>query len=690
PIEGPALLNNWTTHPLLDQANDPIINGLKNNNLNNAPGSKVKVIFVPVYLNGHDGVFNMPYYDLLTGFDLSVFPSYYEPWGYTPLESAAFGIPTVTTSLAGFGKWAQDNFQQGKSVWVIERDDENDSYVSDRIAESMCYYASLDKTEKLKHNEEAAEISQHALWSNLFDYYLEAYNIGLMKSSQRYDLFKNKTSHIGIIIPPFEKPVYKWKKIIVKSNLPQPLDKLMELACNLWWSWNYEARELFEQIIGAEVWKEHCENPIKLLQVLPSERIALFIDDQEYIAKLEKVYDDFRVYMEEPRTRAEKKVAYFSMEYGISNELKIFSGGLGMLAGDYLKEASDSNVDMIGVGLLYRSGYFSQQVSPNGDQINLYPRQSFSNLPIQPLKDGNGDWLRVSIALPGRTLFARIWQVNVGRIPLYLLDTDYNENRDEDRGTTATLYGGDNENRLKQELLLGVGGIRMLKLLGIEPELYHLNEGHAAFIALERLRNYIQDKHLPLPVAIELVRTSSLYTTHTPVPAGHDTFSEDLMRKYFSNYPERYNITWEEFMAFGRSSLDAGQENFSMSVLACKLSQEVNGVSRIHGRVSREMFNYLYDDFLPEELHIGYVTNGVHYPTWAHKKWQAYHKNLFGNEFNRSLKIADPESWAKIYEAKDEDLWNIKSSLRAELMEEVKAILEIQLKRRNESPSFIV
>ncbi|MDR2979174.1 MAG: alpha-glucan family phosphorylase [Bacteroidales bacterium] len=689
-LESPARLNDWTTHPLLDQQNDPIINGFKKYNLNNSPESKVKVIFAPVYLNGHDGVFNMPYYDLLTGFDLSIFPSYYEPWGYTPLESAAFGIPTVTTSLAGFGKWVQDNFQQGKSVWVIERGDDNDSYVSDQIAKSINYYLSINENEKIKHNQEATEISQHALWENLFDNYLEAYSGALYKSSQRYDLFKNKTSQIGISIPQVERPVQKWKKITVKSNLPDPLNKLMTLAKNIWWSWNYEAWELFEEIIGAEIWKEHAENPVRLLQILPIERIELFANNQEYIAKLEKVHTDFVNYMQTPKTRHEKKIAYFSMEYGLSNELKIFSGGLGMLAGDYLKEASDSHVDMIGVGLLYRYGYFSQQISPTGDQLNLYPRQSFSNLPICPVKDDDGNWIKTKIALPGRTLYARIWRVDVGRIPLYLMDTDFSDNRDEDRSTTATLYGGDNENRLKQEVLLGIGGIRMLKLLGIEPELYHLNEGHAAFISLERLRNYVQEQHLPMPVAKELVRASSLYTTHTPVPAGHDTFSEDLMRKYFSNYPERFNISWEEFMAFGRGDLHSVHENFSMSVLACHFSQEVNGVSRIHGRISREMFNYLYPDFLPEELHIGYVTNGVHFPTWAHKKWQAYLQELFGEKNNIEEKISDPEMWKKIYDAKDEDLWGIKNELRRELMEEVKALLETQLKRRNESPSFIV
>lgn len=680
--------HDYVTHPLHDPKNDPIINGFDKYNLDNSPASKVKVIFVPVYLNGHDGIFNMSYYDLLIGFDLSVFPSYYEPWGYTPLESAAFGIPTVTTSLAGFGKWVSENFPKGKSVWVVERDDNNDREVSDEIADALDYFLGCSIRDMVKHAETSIEISQHALWRNLFEFYQKAYEIALFKSSQRHELYKDKSSRIGFLSNKTEKNIIKWNKITIKSDLPAPLDRLTELANNLWWSWNYEARELFEEIIGIDYWKQHDENPVFLLQMLPLERIELFKKNQDYLNKLDKVYHEFKTYMGEPRTRPEKKVAYFSMEFGISNELKIFSGGLGMLAGDYLKEASDSNVDMIGVGLLYRCGYFTQEISASGEQVHLYPKQSFSKLPIHPLKDENDQWFKVSMALPGRNMYARIWRVDVGRIPLYLLDTDFTENWEEDRKTTASLYGGDPENRIKQEILLGIGGIRLLNLLGIKPSVFHLNEGHAAFLSLERLRNIMQENHLPLQTAIELVRASSLYTTHTPVPAGHDTFSEDLMRKYFSQYPERYNITWEEFMALGRSKPDNHYDKFSMSILACRLCQEVNGVSRLHGKVTRKMFAYLYEGHFAEELHVGYVTNGVHYPTWTHKIWQELHAELFGDDFKYDR--SNPEKWKPVYEAPNEKLWDIKNQLKNELIHEVKELLQRQMMRRNESPSFMM
>ena len=688
PVSDTPVLNDYTTHPLHDPGHDPIIQLLKELNLNNAPECKIKVIFVPVYLNGDDGIFNLTYYDLLVGFDLSVFPSYYEPWGYTPLESVAFGIPTVTTSLSGFGRWIKDNFGTQRCAWVIERTDTNNGEVSEKIAETIDYFTRCTPEELTVHSRNAIEISQKALWKNLYDNYLEAYDIAISKSNERYELYKNKTSGISLMVDKIEKLKPKWKRIIVKSALTENLKPLNEIAYNLWWSWNYQAKELFMEVGGADLWKKFGENPVWLLQMLPFERISQFDQDKQFLKKLDKVYKEFKSYMNTPSRRSEKKVAYFSMEFGISNELKIFSGGLGMLAGDYLKEASDCNVNMVGVGLLYRCGYFTQQISLHGEQVNLYPSQSFSKLPIVPLKENDGDWKKISIALPGRNLYARIWRVDVGRIQLYLLDTDFNENTDEDRKVTGTLYGGDIENRLKQEILLGIGGIRMLNLLGENPEIFHLNEGHAAFLSLERIRVIMQTHHLNFQIAMELVKASSLFTTHTPVPAGHDAFSEDLMRIYFSNYPDRFNITWQSFMALGRKHAKYVNDKFSMSILACHLSQEINGVSRIHGRVSREMFEDLYEGHFANELHIGYVTNGVHYPTWAHKKWQKLHFDTFGNEFIDDS--SDPQIWRKINDVDDEKIWSIKDELRGELIDNVKELLEEQMSRRNESPSLIV
>ena len=688
PVGDKPVLDDFTTHPLYDSYNDPVIKNLLANNLHNAPDQKVKVVFIPVYLNGEDGIFNLTYYELLPGIDLSVFPSYYEPWGYTPLESVAFGIPTITTTNAGFGQWAVANFQNQKAVTVITRTDNNDEEVAEGIAQSIFYHTACSAEESAKNRDKATEISQQALWKNLYNNYLDCYTIALSKSFDRSDLYRNKTSRVGLLVEKFHKPEPVWHRVSVKSKLPEQLTKLEKLSRNLWWSWNYEARELFEEVAGKERWQQYEENPVYLLQELPASCIDKLMDDKLFLEKLNRVYAAFEQYMNEPRTRTEEQVAYFSMEFGISNELKIFSGGLGMLAGDYLKEASDCNVNMVGIGLLYRYGYFTQQISAIGDQINLYPPQSFSKLPIHPYKDAEGKWITISLALPGRNLYARIWRVDVGRIPLFLLDTDFSDNTEEDRRTTNTLYGGDIENRLKQEILLGIGGMRMLEKLDIHPTLFHLNEGHAAFLNLERLRCFMQEKQLPISQAIELVRSSSLFTTHTPVPAGHDTFSEDLMRRYFSYYTERNNLDWSSFMCLGRKNIDDIYSKFSMSILACKLSQEVNGVSAIHGRVSREMFSFLYEGHLPEELHIGHVTNGVHYPSWTHKKWQQFHLQVFGEEFLRHQ--SDDIFWKKIYDVDDADIWTIKDELRGELIDNIKILLEAQMRRRNESPDLIV
>lgn len=687
PVGQDPITNEFTTHVLHDPHNDPILRSLRELNLYNTPESNVKIVYVPVYLDGEDGIFNLSYYDLLIGFDLSVFPSYYEPWGYTPLESIAFGVPTVTTSLAGFGLWVRDHFANQQSVRVIERDDHNDNDVVKQIAEAINFYSTQNADSKAAINAMAMAIAQKALWTNLYENYLKAYDIALGKSELRYERYQNKTSNMGRMVEHIHREAPEWHRISIKSHLPKSLEKLEELSENVWWSWNFEARALFEEIAGPSLWKECNENPVHLLQVLPLDRLENFAQNDEFIAELNRVYRLFRSYMDTPCLRPEKRIAYFSMEFGITNELKIFSGGLGMLAGDYLKEASDCNVNMVGVGLLYRFGYFTQQISARGEQINLYPPQSFSKLPITPLKDEHGDWLKISLALPGRNLYARIWRVDVGRIPLYLMDTDFDENWNEDRGVTATLYGGDQENRLKQELLLGVGGMRMLELLGEKPTLFHLNEGHAAFLSLERVYQIMRREHVNLSMATEIVKASSLYTTHTPVPAGHDAFSEDLMRTYFASYPARYDITWETFMGFGRKRDNYTNDKFSMSILACHFSQEVNGVSRIHGRVSQEMFADLYEGRFAEESHIGYVTNGVHYPTWAHRKWQKLHREVFGPEFENDR--SNPEIWNKIYNVNDSTIWQIKQELRSEMMTAIKELLNEQMRRRNESPALI-
>jgi len=365
-----------------------------------------------------------------------------------------------------------------------------------------------------------------------------------------------------------------------------------------------------------------------------------------------------------------------------------YSGGLGILAGDYLKQASDSNMNMVAVGLLYRYGYFKQKLSPQGEQISDFRPQKFTNLPVIPLRDKDDNWVMVIISLPGRKLYAKVWQVDVGRVPLYLMDTDIEENTPEDRLITHRLYGGDTEHRFRQELLLGVGGIRLLDIIGVHADIFHCNEGHAAFIGVERMRHLISRNKLSFSEAVEVVRATSLFTTHTPVPAGHDSFSEDIVRTYIPHYAKRLNVSWSTFMGLGRADEWDHESKFSMSVLAMKLSQEVNGVSKIHGRVTREMFAQLYEGYFPDELHIGYVTNGVHYPTWTAKRWKKIYEREFGTDFIEDQ--SNLSHWNRIHNVKDEEIWEVRNKLRKDFVDYLRKRLSKSMTERQENPYLIV
>ena len=346
------------------------------------------------------------------------------------------------------------------------------------------------------------------------------------------------------------------------------------------------------------------------------------------------------------------------------------------------------NVNLVAVGLLYRYGYFTQRLTPQGNQVADYTAQDFLKIPAEPVIGEDGVWKSVSMNLPGRTLYARIWKVAVGRTDLYLLDTDYEANSAEDRSVTHQLYGGNHENRLKQEILLGIGGVRALRALGLNPTMYHYNEGHAAFAGLERLREYMQEQHYEMSEALELVRASALFTTHTPVPAGHDAFSEEELGPYFGHYPQRYGLDWRGFMGFGKINAQDVKEEFSMSVLAANFSQNVNGVSMLHGKVSQDIFAPMYPGYLPEELHISYVTNGVHYPTWAAKEWKAIYAKVFGEEFKTSH--YDKSCFEGIYKVDDEQIWNTRKLLKADLIKTVKDRLSDPIVSAHYSPGEIV
>ena len=682
-----AYTHTCVTHELHNSEGDPILKSIFENQLLNLPTDKVKIIFIPSYLNGDDGVLNIPYYDVLIGVDITVFPSYYEPWGYTPLESIAFHVPTVTTSLAGFGLWIKEHNDKNECISVIERDDNNANDVVDGISEYIAKYSGLTDDEKENYRQDASNISKTLLWKSLVKFYKEAYQMALEKVGEKYSFAKEEVHHEVIHAPqsiPTEQP--NWKKILIKSTTPTLLKELFEMTTNLWWSWDVEATELFESIDPLQ-WKAVNYNPIILLNSLTIEQLHKLEKDKEFIAKMKSAYKRFQEYINNKPAADAIKVAYFSMEFGLHASLKIYSGGLGILAGDYLKQASDSNYNMIGIGLLYRIGYFTQRISLSGQQESLKERQAFSLLPIHPVRDENGNWRKISINFPGRTVYAKIWEVKVGKVSLYLLDTETDENSEEDKLITNQLYGGNNENRLKQELLLGIGGVRAIFELGLKPDVYHINEGHAAFLTIERLTRYIQGRKLTFSEASEIVRNSTLFTTHTPVPAGHDRFSEDLLRTYIPHYADRLRITWSELMNLGKTLPNDTVENFSMSNLAIHLCSEVNGVSRLHGKVSRNMFKPLWPGYLIDELHLSYVTNGVHYPTWAAKRWRKLYEEHLGKEMVENS--ANHDYWKKIYDVPDETIWDIRQNQRKELVTFVKRSIETDWTQKQEDPKKI-
>ena len=454
-----------------------------------------------------------------------------------------------------------------------------------------------------------------------------------------------------------------WKEVTVKSRIPESLKMLEIMARNIWWAWNDDAIDMFKSL-DADLWKAVGQNPVALLERLSYEKLESLTEDQVVLAKINAVYTKFQAYMSEKPNATRPSVAYFCMEFGLTHVLKIYSGGLGILAGDYLKEASDSNVDMCGVGFLYRYGYFTQSLSMDGQQIANYEAQNFGSLPIERVNDENGNPMVLDVPYLNYFVHAYVWKVNVGRVPLYLLDTDNEMNSEFDRPITYQLYGGDWENRLKQEILLGIGGVLLLKKLGIKKDVYHCNEGHAALCNVQRLCDYVEGG-MNFDEALNIVRASSLYTVHTPVPAGHDYFDEGLFGKYMGGYPQRMGISWDDLMDMGRINPGDHNERFCMSTFACNTCQEVNGVSWLHGKVSQEMFAGIWKGYFPEENHVGYVTNGVHFPTWCASEW----KKLYGKYFDKNFMKdqSNPKIWEAIYNVPDEEIWNTRLALKNKL-----------------------
>lgn len=480
----------------------------------------------------------------------------------------------------------------------------------------------------------------------------------------------------------------------VLPRVPAELAGLEDLAYNLWWAWNPYARQLF-RAIHSETWIHTDGNPVRFMNHVSQSALDAAAKNPEVLALYDSVMKQLDAYMRGDdswfaKTKGHPKgwqVAYFSAEYGINESLPIYSGGLGVLAGDHCKSASDLGLPFMAVGLLYRDGYFVQKIDSDGQQQAIYEYHDWRDLPVTPALDKRGNQVVVSVELAGRTLYAKVWKVQVGRIALHLLDSDVEPNTVEERRLTARLYGGNEETRIQQEILLGIGGVRALKAMGYEPSVYHMNEGHSVFLGLERLREFIQDHGLKFAEAIELVRSTTLFTTHTPVPAGNDAFAPGLIDKYFRSFWESIGLTRAQFLALGLDTMQDGTQRFSLTVLALNLSAMANGVSELHGMVSRAMWQHVWADVPAEESPIRHITNGIHTRTFLSLDMQQLIDKYFAKDWRERLD--EPEIWKAIDKVPDEELWAVISKLRSDMVEFVHRRLTSQHTRFGETPENV-
>lgn len=473
----------------------------------------------------------------------------------------------------------------------------------------------------------------------------------------------------------------------VIPQLPVSLEPLRELAYNMWWSWEPTARRLFREL-DVELWERSNHNPVRMLQSCHQARLSEVGKEERYLAELQKVYQAFRHYMDRSDTygaeHSQEAIAYFSAEYGLHESFPNYSGGLGILSGDHCKSASDLGLNFRAVGLLYRDGYFKQQINKEGWQEAIHLNQVVNHLPLREVQVEEKP-LRLSLELPGRLLLFRVWELALGRIKIYLLDTMLPENSAADQLITSSLYGGNQELRIQQEMVLGIGGMKALKAMGFFPKVCHMNEGHSAFLSLERIRDFIQTEkqEISFDTALQVVAASNVFTTHTPVPAGNEVFSEELMKAYFQNYPSAVGLTWEQFMSLGQASVDP-KALFSMTILALRTSRFSNAVSQLHGEVSRHLWKGVWKDIPVEEIPIISITNGVHAKTWAAGEFHDLYEKYLGRDWED--RQSDPEFWRRVIDIPDNVLWQLHQTLKQRSIEFIRERLRRQRVRNGESP----
>ncbi|MBU4253405.1 MAG: alpha-glucan family phosphorylase [Acidobacteria bacterium] len=669
-----------STHHLGDTQHDPIFAACRTHKLTNNPDDRCSIIFVPVLLDGNDGVLNMPYYEVLSGCDFGVFPSFYEPWGYTPHESLAHAVPAVTTDRSGFGIWVRENVKEDHpGVSVIPRMGIVDGQAVDRLTSLLQEWTVWDTSLREIHKKGARAVAEKADWKHFYPLYLDAYRKAAASRDRRLEGMMEEAKEPGLIFPSVNSASPRFRPFSVISDLPAPLKRLRELANNLWWTWTPEARSLFSKL-DPEAWETSGHNPVSLLDTLQREKLESAAADKDYMqlyAAVLKMFDEYmrndKAGLGAPHISADHPVAYFSMEFGLHESIPTYSGGLGVLSGDHLKSASDLNCPLVGVSLLYKFGYFNQRINRNGEQVPEYRRNNFARMPVEIVKGGGPEKLMVTLDFPGRSVKAQVWKAQAGRTSLYFLDTDVEDNSIRDREITDKLYDAETRERIEQEILLGIGGARLLHLLGIDPSVFHLNEGHSAFILIERIALLMKERGLDFDTAREVIRASTVFTTHTPVPAGIEKFDQVLVENYFRVYLQQAGLQWEQFWNLGQ--IYAGDSSpFDMTVCALKLSNRRNAVSRLHGRVSREMWHTLWPGFIPEELPILHVTNGVHAGSWiADGIKELLVKKEDGD---RSPLETRPDIPERVSAIADADLWETHLTLKKRLFDTVRSVVK--------------
>ncbi len=477
----------------------------------------------------------------------------------------------------------------------------------------------------------------------------------------------------------------------VTPILPAALEPLREMSFNLWWTWEPAARRLFRHL-DPDLWNRTNHNPVRMLQLSRQSRLEELAQDKTFLRELKQVFEEFEKYLGRHDTYGKtgagsaikNPIAYFSAEFGFHESIPNYSGGLGILAGDHCKSASDLDLNFVAIGLLYRHGYFRQQIDKDGVQAAINLNQNFYHLPIREALRSNGKPL-ISVPILDRQVFARLWELRVGRVSLYLLDTDIQENSAEDRLITAELYGGDLEMRMRQEIMLGIGGVKALAALGIQPAVFHMNEGHSAFLALERIRLNVVEKKLDFYSALQLVAAANVFTTHTPVPAGNDSFPREMMRKYFGNFAKELNIPFDELFTFGQTRLDPN-DPFSMTILALRLSRHSNGVSKLHGEVTRSLWKDVWSGVPVQEVPITSITNGIHTKTWMAPEFAALYRKHLGVWEEH---LAEPEFWRGVIDIHDAELWETHQKLKLRLINFIRDRERQRRERLGESPESI-